>query len=172
MKQHLLPQDGAFFQQLRDLDKKFFQGAKKESCPWCKGRLDTANFHRKTRGMGTDSEIRYSLCCRRPGCRKRLTPKSLRFFGRRVYWAGVFILAVDFLKELGMVGKIARQTIARWIAWWKEHLGAEAPFGKVLRGRVPPGTSIPLSPGPLLGLWNMSDSDSWLPVLEFFTPKI
>jgi len=37
-------------------------------------------------------ELRYSLCCGSEGCRRRVMPPSVRFWGRRVYWAPVVML--------------------------------------------------------------------------------
>ena len=36
--------------------------------------------------------LRLSFCCDREGCRKRVTPPSVRFLGRKVYLAAVMIL--------------------------------------------------------------------------------
>ena len=76
--------DVAFFQSLRQFDKEIFLTAKAQGCPHCGGPLDTANYLRKTRGMAEENELRFSLCCRREGCRKRRLPPSVRFLGRRV----------------------------------------------------------------------------------------
>lgn len=71
---------------------------------YCGGALHRANYPRKVRGLppgasagdgagGPGPELRLSFCCAREGCRKRHTPASLRFLGRRVY-AGVVLVLV------------------------------------------------------------------------------
>jgi hypothetical protein len=132
MKQLLA--DTVFFQKLREFDQENFKLAKSKGCPHCGGPLDTANYYRKTRGMEGGLEVRFCLCCCREGCRKRLRPPSLRFFGRRVYFSAVVILAADFCKQLGLAGLIARQTLARWKAFWRECLSAEHVFFRWAKG--------------------------------------
>ena len=70
--------------------------------PFCGGPLHYANYPRKPRGGPPDLdevfEIRYSLCCGREGCRRRLLPPSVRFWGRRVYWAPV-VLIITALRQ-------------------------------------------------------------------------
>jgi hypothetical protein len=164
--------DDTFSQVLLDLDYKLFLAAKAKGCIHCGGLLDTANYARKTRGMGSDNELRFSLCCHREGCRKRHLPRSVRFLGRRVYGAWVIIMAVDFCKELGLQGKIARQTIARWKTFWKAQLSEGSPFLQWARGMLPPGTQITDRPESLLSHFGFPARESWLPILNFFTQPL
>ena len=39
-----------------------------------------------------EHDWRFSFCCSRDGCRKRKTPPSLRFLGRKVYVAAMVVL--------------------------------------------------------------------------------
>ena len=69
-----------------------------EGCPRCDGPLHRGDYERKPRGAliapaGEEFVRRFSLCCGREGCRKRATPPSLRFLGRRVYLGAVVIVA-------------------------------------------------------------------------------
>src|ERR1700683_1898315 len=85
-----------YFGQLLELDLKIAKIIEALGCPKCNGILDASHYRRKPRGVEnlSDSEsIRLSYCCRTDGCRKRVTPPSLRFLGRKVYWAGVVILS-------------------------------------------------------------------------------
>jgi hypothetical protein len=159
--------DVVLFQSLRQFDEEIFLQTKANGCPHCGGPLDTANYARKTRGMAEGSELCYSLCCRREGCRKRRKPRSLRFLGRRVYGAWVVIMALDFCAELGLKGEIARQTIARWKAFWKERLSG--PFLQHARGLLPPGTILTDRPASFIQHFGFPDQSSWLPILRFFT---
>ena len=75
--------------------------------------------------MRAEYSSRLSFCC--AVCRKRATSLSVRFLGRRVYLALAVVLVsgsrtastptgVRLGAELG----VARQTLARWQAWWIE----------------------------------------------------
>jgi hypothetical protein len=67
-------------------------------CPYCGAALHAGDYPRKPRGvprslLGPAYERRLSLCCSREGCRRRVTPPSVRFFGRRVYLGALVVLA-------------------------------------------------------------------------------
>ncbi len=68
--------------------------------------------------------VRFSLCCGREGCRKRATPPSLRFLGRRVYLGVVVIVASLVAQWLGTaeasraVTGVPARTTRRWVGWW------------------------------------------------------
>jgi hypothetical protein len=98
-----------------------------------------------------------------------VTPPSLRFFGRKVYSAWVVILVVDFCAELGLSRPVARQTIARWRALWRERLAETHPFMRRARARLSPGTPGSELPGLLLGSFGFPARESWVPILAFFT---
>jgi hypothetical protein len=99
-------------------------------CPRCEGPLHRSNFDRKPRGgvsavAGEAFKRRFSLCCGREGCRKRATPPSVRFLGRRVYLGAVVIVASIVALALRSAGEIRRQTgvpartTRRWLGWWQ-----------------------------------------------------
>ena len=99
-------------------------------CAVCEGPLHCGNFGRKPRGgliarAGEEFVIRFSLCCGREGCRKRATPPSLRFLGRRVYLGAVVILASLVAQASGMASAIRQatgvpaRTRRRWLGWWQ-----------------------------------------------------
>ena len=69
-----------------------------EPCRYCGGPLHRGDYPRKPRGGLSPSAAeafgrRFSLCCGREGCRRRATPPSVRFLGRRVYVGAVVIVA-------------------------------------------------------------------------------
>lgn len=165
---HLLSADDAFFQSLRALDFELFLAAKSKPCSLCGGRLDTSHFPRKPRGAGELEVRRFSLCCRNEGCRDRVTPPSLRFLGRKVYSAWVVILAVEYCRDLGLGGKIPRQTIARWKALWRVRLAEDHPFMRWARGLLPPGTPSSSLPSACLMALGFPERTSWVAVLRFF----
>lgn len=115
-------------------------------CLFCGGPLHQAHYWRKPRGL-TEAEskenLRHSFCCGREGCRKRHTPPSVRFLGRRVYVAVVVVLLAamrhgvnreraELLREkLG----IDRRTLERWRRWWLEDF-VRSRFWKAARSRL------------------------------------
>ena len=169
---HPLAVDDSFCQSLRDFDLELFRAAKSQGCARCKGPRDTSNYYRKIRGMGEGNEIRFSLCCRREGCRKRLTPQSLRFFGRKIYSRWVILMAIDFAQELGLPKKILRQTLARWRKFWKDHLAESSPFMKWSRGFLSPHFIANETPGCIVSSFQFHDRGSWIPILKFFAQLI
>ncbi|ACN15027.1 conserved hypothetical protein [Desulforapulum autotrophicum HRM2] len=95
--------------------------------PYCGGPLHFSNYQRKPRGGPPELqevfEIRFSLCCGREGCRRRTTPPSVRFWGRRVYWAPVVLLVTALrqgknpaitLERLKGLCDVWRSTVNRW----------------------------------------------------------
>ena len=65
-------------------------------------RLHRACYPRKPRGVGgardATYEHRLSFCCATDGCRRRITPPSVRFLGRKVY-LGVIVIVVSALEQ-------------------------------------------------------------------------
>jgi len=118
-----------FFVMLEEADEKTVQQAVAKGCLVCGGPLHHANFVRKPRGAlvapeGEEFVTRFSLCCGREGCRKRLTPPSLRFLGRRVY-LGVVVIVASFVAQLFGTANtrepkrgVPALTVRRWLAWW------------------------------------------------------
>jgi len=51
-----------------------------------------AQAARRIGRSGTSHRRRFSLCCAKDGCRKRETPGSLRFLGRKVYFGAMVVL--------------------------------------------------------------------------------
>jgi hypothetical protein len=83
-----------FHQSLFDLDSEQAITVKSEGCRYCKGKSHQANYPRI--GFGLSPKVaplydtRFSFCC--ADCRRRTTPGSVRFMGRRRYAAAVFLL--------------------------------------------------------------------------------
>ena len=92
---HELPRTARFWSFLFAIDQDLAETTRKQGCP-CGGRLHCANYPRKPRGsphkLPETQCLRLSFCCDRDGCRKRLTPPSVRFLGRKVYLGAVVIL--------------------------------------------------------------------------------
>ncbi len=150
--------DSTLYRLLFRIDQYLADEAKARGCR-CGGKLHSARYPRKPRGVPADVEDdyghRFSFCCAEEGCRRRTTPPSFRFLGRKVFVSVVVVLVtvlrqgptpkrIVLLREL--VGVSAR-TIYRWRLWWQDTF-VRTPFWKAARGvlRVPiDESSLPLS---------------------------
>jgi hypothetical protein len=179
---HSLPGDARFWSFLVAIDEDLSETTRKQACP-CGGPLHCANYPRKPRG-GPDKlpegyQFRLSFCCARDGCRKRTTPPSVRFLGRKVYLAVVVILVAAMrhgpnprrLRQLSEHFGADRRTIARWQAFWRE-IFPNTPFWKVARARLTPDRDTTYLPRALLDafLQNDADCDGWGRLLRFLAP--
>ena len=107
-----------FFTLLEHLDEEMARGVAARGCPRCEGPLHRGDYGRKPRGAliapaGEAFVVRFSLCCGREGCRKRATPPSVRFLGRRVYLGAVVIVASIVALALRSAGPAARSGCLR-----------------------------------------------------------
>ena len=92
---HELPGAASFWSFLFAIDQDLAETARKNACS-CGGHLHCANYLRKPRGTPVQLPEpqckRLSFCCDRDGCRKRVTPPSVRFLGPKVYLGAVIIV--------------------------------------------------------------------------------
>jgi hypothetical protein len=146
-----------FFEGLMAVDKAIVARAAAERCRECGGALHRGDYARKPRGgllgvAGESMTRRFSLCCGREGCRRRATPPSVRFLGRRVYLGAVVIVASAIFVTI-TVGAAVRKagvparTLRRWSRWWRGPFLETRVFVE-LSGRLVPGpdrTRLPLS---------------------------
>ena len=88
--------DAKFLEQLLVFDRDLAASTRAARCWRCGGALHSASYERKPRGcadgLGQEYAERFSFCCAVDGCRKRTTPPSLRFLGRKIYLATVVTL--------------------------------------------------------------------------------
>ena len=153
--------DARLYELLLRLDQDLAHSVQAVGCGWCGGRLDRADYPRKPRGAPTelaaDHAVRLSFCCAREGCRRRTTPRSLRFLGRRVYFGaavvGITALAQgaprEELRALRTWLGLSARTLARWRLWWREEF-AESAFWRAARGQLHAPLSAATLPGALL----------------------
>lgn len=138
------------------IDAELAAKARAAGCSACGGRLDVANYPRKPRGAdgrGDEYEVRVSFCCAVDGCRRRCTPPSVRFLGRKVYVGAVVVLASALARgptktsvtKLSMLLGITRRTLARWCRWWSTTF-ATSRFWEGLRGRFVPAVEVATLP--------------------------
>ena len=152
--------DARFWLFLFAIDQALAETTRKQGCP-CGGRLHRANYPRQPRGdadqIPKEQRIRLSFCCDRDGCRRRVTPPSVRFLGPKVYLSAVVILISAMrqgptprrIRELFKLCGADRRTIARWLVFWREHF-PQTSFWKVARARLEPVVKIASLPYSLL----------------------
>lgn len=172
-----------FFLLLAQIDEDIAQKARAGRCPHCGGPLDRADFRRSGDGLprGTDAEVmrRFSFCCREDGCRKRLTPDSLRFLYRKAFVSAVILLLAVInhgddaprAARLAQALKVDRQTVGRWRRWWRGTF-AQSPVWRGQRGRLLAEGDAPL-PDVLLSTFGRSArsmEDALRSLLAFIAP--
>lgn len=159
MYQTLL-RDSSFFALLLRFDQDLAAGERQLGCV-CGGVLHRGHYARKPRGgppgLGHEHAIRFSFCCGVDGCRRRRTPASLRFLGRRVFFA-VVVLLLPVLREgptparlsqLEQAFAVSRRTLLRWRRWWREAFAQSRVFS-AWRGRFAEPVACGALPGSLL----------------------
>lgn len=146
---HAIRLAGEFFARLEKIDEAIAAAVAAGRCEHCDGPLHKGNYRRKPRGgllavTGETSTIRHSLCCGRRGCRKRATPPSLRFLGRRVYLEVVVVIASMVVQAVALTERAALATVGiplrtlrRWSTWWRESF-PRLPWWRELRARFEP----------------------------------
>jgi hypothetical protein len=179
---HNLLFDATFWAFLFSVDQDLAEAQRAEACPACGGRLHSANYLRKPRGprkLPKQQRYRLSFCCDRDSCRKRVTPPSVRFLGRKVYLGAVVILVSAMrqgptprrVRELTELFGVDRRTIYRWRDFWKEQF-PKTVFWKVARARLVPVFEIVEFPRSLLEVFVQrgDDRDGWKKFLCFLSP--
>tara|TARA_B100000965_G_scaffold160422_1_gene133702 strand:+ start:3127 stop:3711 length:585 start_codon:yes stop_codon:yes gene_type:complete len=121
--------DATLYRVLLAVDDDLAAQVHTAGCP-CGGRLHSARYRRKPRGslalLPPGYRWRQSYCCERDGCRRRRTPPSVRFLGRRVYLGAVVVLVSALvhgpspsrLRRLKALVGVSRRTVERWRRWW------------------------------------------------------
>ena len=173
--------DARFHEQLLVFDRDLSATARAAGCGHCGGVLHAAPFGRKPRGgpagLGQDYARRFSFCCAVDGCRKRTTPPSLRFLGRKVYLATVVTLISAMLHgttparltRLSSVPGIDRRTLARWRVWWRATF-TEGAFAQRAKASFMPPLDITGLPASLLDRFSGGIEQKLTAVLRFLTP--
>jgi len=179
---HGLLLNARLFLLLLEADRELAAEIRAQGC-LCGGRLHSARYPRKPRGgvpleLREDYRWRESLCCEREGCRRRTTPPSLRFMGRRAYLGALVVLVSAMtggvterraaaMREL--VGVNVR-TLQRWRAWWLKTF-PETVFWRQARGRMASPVDEGRLPASLLERFpGEGGGDSLLACLRFLAP--
>jgi len=162
-----------------DLSEKVRQGG----CLHCSGKLHSARYRRKPRGRPKQDrerkeEIwRNSFCCDQDGCRKRHTPPSVRFLGRKVYWGFIVVLVAAMhhgvkparLKILRETLGVDSRTVERWREWWLQAF-AQSAFWKAARAQFSPPLDPEALPQALCEAFRVDRRDRLLKLLQFLSP--
>ncbi len=178
MYQSLLS-DASFFELLREIDLDLAKKARSRGCG-CGGVLHSARYRRKPRGgplrLGREHAVRESFCCSEEGCRRRTTPGSVRFLGRKVFFS-VVILLVPILRE-GLTPRrlrrlrkhlpVSRRTVQRWRRWWRE-IFMTTRVGLRARAQIP-RLETPRLPASLLESFSSSGRDGVVLALRWLAP--
>ena len=173
-QKHLADQE--LFQLLEKVDADLTAGARSKGCLLCGGKLHRSDYDRKPRG-GPQWNMRFSLCCAREGCRRRQTPPSVRFKGRRVYAGLVVVLVsamlhglkperVELLRE---ALNIDRRTLERWRQWWLVTF-VDSSFWREVRARFMPPLCLKTVPLSLCESFEVERRDRLLDLLKFLAP--
>jgi hypothetical protein len=179
---HELFSDASFWEFLFSIDEDLAQICRDGSCA-CGGRLHRANYRRKPRGgpkcLPDEFRYRLSFCCARDNCRKRKTPPSVRFLGRKVYLGAVVILVSAMrqgtnprrLRELTERFGVDRQTIDRWRKFWNDSF-PQTKFWHVARARLIPILNITAIPMSLVEAFVHEGKErlGWEKLLRFLAP--
>ena len=169
--------DGRLFKLLEKMDSDMAAVVEGEGCEHCgEAKLHHGDYPRKPRG-GPQWDKRYSFCCAKEGCRKRKTPPSVRFLGRKVY-AGVVIVLVSAMRHglkarrvkiLRLALRINERTLSRWRAWWLEDF-ADSRFWKSARAFFTPRLDETLLPLSLVEAFRAKRRAGMARLMEFISP--
>ena len=181
---HNLLSDRNFFRHLVHLDEVLAEDVRGQGCPYCGGVLHQANYPRKPRGvkrdvLGPDYEYRLSFCCAREGCRRRSTPGSVRFLGRRIYLSVVVVLvtvlasgvSVHRGRVLSEQLGVSERSLQRWRQWWRRDF-VRTVFWQTAQGRFSPPPMLTTLPSSLLARFSGASMTIQLPQLLVFMAPV
>ena len=129
------------------IDRDLAEEVRQKGCP-CGGVLHRSNYPRSPFGLlpkyRESYEERFSFCCN--DCRRRMTPRSVRYFGRRWYPAPLLLLISALMlsinehrltqikRHFGIT--VSESTWKRWRRWWRS-VFVETDFWKHVRSLIP-----------------------------------
>ena len=139
---------------LLKIDQDLATRCREAQCCFCGGPIHCANYVRETRGhlvsLPPGFSKRFSFCCAKDSCRRRNTPPSVRFLGRKVYLAVTVLLVTAMRqgptppseKKLREILEIDRKTLKAWQKWWQE-IFPRSEFWAQARRRLHPDVPSP-----------------------------
>jgi hypothetical protein len=171
--------DARFHELLLAFDRDLAAVARATGCARCGGVLHSARFRRKPRGgpvgLGEAHDQRLSFCCAVDLCRKRTTPPSFRFLGRKVYVGAVVVLVSAMrqgaaaARQLSELVGVSLRTIARWREWWRGAFAA-SPFWRMAAAAFMPPVDEARLPTALLERFAGDAAAQLIAVLRLLLP--
>lgn len=133
---------------LIQIDQELASTIRSQGCLCCGGKLHAADYPRSPVGIPSQFrqyyDDRLSFCCAK--CRHRVTPPSVRFFGRRWYPAPLHLLVSVLMcgiseRRLSQVKRhfgitVNESTWKRWRKWWNNAF-EETAFWRKEKGLMP-----------------------------------
>lgn len=167
---HWLRREGKFWGALRSADERIAEETRALGCRRCGGPLHRADYPRKPRGIPGEVEEAYSrrrsFCCGH--CRRRATPPSVRFLGRKVY-VGERVIAASVAWDEQLAAGVPRRTVRRWLVWWRKVVPA-TDFWQTMRALFRRPVAEAQLPRALVERYGIPGSDSFECVLRFVSP--
>jgi hypothetical protein len=172
--------DTRFYELLLGFDRQIADAAHADRCQKCGATLHWGSWERKPRGvpagLGAEHRRRFSLCCAADGCRKRETPGSLRFLGRKVYFSAMVVLISAMqsglnparLKRLKELVGVSRRTVMGWRDWWRT-VFTMSPFWRA-HGALAPTANTTDLPASLLQSFDGTIERQLISLLRFLAP--
>lgn len=172
--------DSTFHRVLVAIDRELAENTRQKGCA-CGGTLHVSNYPRSPLGLlaqfRSDYDTRLSFCCN--DCRKRTTPPSVRFLGRRWYPAPLLLLIsalrvsindyrlTQIKRHFGI--SVTDSTWKRWRRWWRSAF-VETRFWKQARGSIPESKKIMSLPRRMLRTFNGLLNEKMIFLLQFLSP--
>lgn len=173
------PADQSLYRLLEHVDEELAQSVREGGCVYCReGTLHQADYQRKPRGGPEGWTERYSFCCDQDGCRRRHTPPSVRFLGRKVHVGLVVVLKTALHQGLSdgrlarlrlVLPQIDRRTVERWRRWWGGNFIATA-FWRIARARFTPPLLAEDLPRGLCEHFPVDAPDGLVKLLRWLSP--
>jgi hypothetical protein len=172
--------DKRFYELLLGFDRQIADAAHEGRCQRCGAKLHCGSYERKPRGvpagLGAEHRERFSFCCAARECRKRETPESLRFLGRKVFLGAMVVLISAMqsgltparLRTVQELVGVSQQTVVRWREWWCR-VFTDSPFWRAHGAFVPPVTTADL-PASLLRRFAGAVEQQLVSLLRFLAP--
>jgi hypothetical protein len=178
---HAFLRDAALYPFLLAIDLDLAREAQEKRCGACNGALHVANYPRSPMGMvggrGGGKAVRLSFCCAEEGCRKRQTPGSVRFLGRKFYF-GVIVLLASVIYNRATASQrdrledrlgVSERTLVRWRRWWLQDF-AQSRFWTAVRGRFATPVESDHLPASLLERFEGDERTQVVATLRFLVP--
>jgi len=172
----------SFHSLLIKIDQEMAATVMSKGCVHCGGNLHQSNYPRSPAGMPCefrdDYNQRISFCC--STCRKRTTPPSVRFFGRRWYPAPILILICILQcgineRRLWLIKRhfgitVSEITWKRWRRWWREVFVTTKFWVKEQGLLATPLKAKPFIPRALFNLFKGNPTERIRLLLRFLSP--